>query len=392
MPTFKSGMPEGESFSMKRLLSLICAAIILLPVLAASFRNDVSAEGGSRVIRFANPFYSNGEFDENGLTIDYSMAYLRDISAYTGWRYEYVDCSWEEAVAGMADGSIDITCCVSYTEERSEEAAFTDTSYGQTYTTIFTSDRNEAEVNGFGGLNGMTVGAVNGSASTGHLSDFCRINGIECSVSRFDTAHELIEAVRSGEIGAGVMGYYSDFEGTTAAAKFSPVPYYFVTGLGNKDVLNALDKALMAIKIADPNHDEKLNSLYFKDNDNLLLFDCAELEYINSHEKLRVVYSDSWNPLGMTDKNGNFTGIIADIFSLTAERTGLDFEYVRADTNTEALQMIENGEAEIICGFQSNETAAQSHSIVLTDNYISVPMSIITSQLSPHTGRYAIAN
>lgn len=52
-------------------------------------------------------------------TVDgYGVAYLNEISHYTGWRYEYVYATWQECLELLAKGELDLLGMAQYTPER----------------------------------------------------------------------------------------------------------------------------------------------------------------------------------------------------------------------------------------------------------------------------------
>ena len=95
----------------RRILALALALACLLCLLAA----PLAQARQERVVR-VGWCPSDDAINPHG----YEFEYLQALSQFTGWRYEYVDGSWEECLAGVRDGSIDILSFVQRTTEREQ--------------------------------------------------------------------------------------------------------------------------------------------------------------------------------------------------------------------------------------------------------------------------------
>ena len=56
---------------------------------------------------------------------------MQKIANYTGWKYEYVPCTWNDCFTKLQDGEIDILESISYTDERAETMAFSNMPMGE---------------------------------------------------------------------------------------------------------------------------------------------------------------------------------------------------------------------------------------------------------------------
>ena len=67
-------------------------------------------------------------------TVDgYGVAYLNEISHYTGWRYEYVYATWQECLELLAKGELDLLGMAQYTPERAASYEFASLPSGVEY-------------------------------------------------------------------------------------------------------------------------------------------------------------------------------------------------------------------------------------------------------------------
>lgn len=64
-------------------------------------------------------FDISGIFEQkNNVMTGYAAALLQALSQYTGWRYEWVHVNFKDIPRLLADGTIDLTCGVSYLPSR----------------------------------------------------------------------------------------------------------------------------------------------------------------------------------------------------------------------------------------------------------------------------------
>ena len=85
---------------------------VIVPVQAQSY-------GGTKTIRVA--YREDADFinkSSSGVYKGYGVEYLNKISQYTGWRYEYINESWENQLADLKSGKVDLICNAQKTEAR----------------------------------------------------------------------------------------------------------------------------------------------------------------------------------------------------------------------------------------------------------------------------------
>ena len=71
------------------------------------------------------------------------MEYLNKISQYTGWRYEYINESWENQLADLKSGKVDLICNAQKTEAREKDYDFSCMPVGTEQAVLYTSEDNE---------------------------------------------------------------------------------------------------------------------------------------------------------------------------------------------------------------------------------------------------------
>lgn len=171
------------------LLFLLC---LLLPVpqgalAAASGQSPVQAETSLPLNRTTFHFFSPediaanykaskiirvGYFDQHGVfegegehLSGYAVALLTAISRYTGWEYKWVKIRFDELAQRLDDGTIDLSCGISFTPERSRLYSFSKLRAGYENTCLHVSSMSDIYYMDLDAFNGMRIGFFNDSSS-----------------------------------------------------------------------------------------------------------------------------------------------------------------------------------------------------------------------------------
>jgi two-component system sensor histidine kinase EvgS len=82
--------------------------------------------------------------------------------------------------------------------------------------------------------------------------------------------------------------------------------------------------------------------------DHKLELSYSEERWLAQHPVVRVVVNEAFAPLTFFDSAGNFRGVAADLLELIRLRTGLRFDIQRSRSDSEMIQRIEAGQADLI--------------------------------------------
>jgi len=105
-------------------------------------------------------------------------------------------------------------------------------------------------------------------------------------------------------------------------------------------------------------------------------FSKEEKAWIQNHPVL--TYSEvNWKPLSIIE-NGKMNGIMGDYLSLIAQKSGLTFKYVKANSWPDVLDMFKKGEIDLVPGVGSSPQEFALGS--LSDIYATYPMVIVTGK------------
>lgn len=369
----------------KRGILLALTALLLISGLTLTSAADTGKTGVAPpdVIRVGYFDYEGYlECDENGDYLGYGYEYLQEIANYTGWDYEFVHGSWQELLRKLADGEIDLLGPAEHTRERSLLFDFSRYDCGTEYTALFVrKDNNQVFYDDFESFQGLRVSMVRGTYQNGPFEQFIRRNNINITKCYYDNMDEADEALRSGEVDARLSGSLRHAENEKAVLKILPDPFYFITTKGNTAVMNAVNAAMEEIQTWDVSYNARLYDKYYGAVwSDQVAFTREEARYIQERGPLRVAYNVNWPPL-LYQGSGQTEGVLYGLLEKAAEKSGLSFTYVPANSLEDMVFLVREGRADLLCYYpQERMEAARKSGLALTKRYITVPVSLIWRQ------------
>lgn len=375
----------------------ICLRIIIAILLAIIFAcsslvayaespTNLPSKQESKTVRVG--VFPNGTYMEqtdNGTFHGFNIEYLEELALYANWEYSYVVFdSWTDALVGFEQGDIDILPSVRYRPERDDQMLFSKFSVGNVYTTIHVRmDDTRYAYEDFESFEGMKVGTVKGSATTQAFLDYSTAKGFSVELVPFDNTAELIDALNAGNIDALATSDPGHIDNLKRVAHFSPESLYIALSKDHEELYYELNQSMDRIKSRYPEFFMNLQKKYFSiDTDQDPVFTRDEYDYLADAPKLTVAYASFRMPLSFTDPTtGKFTGISAALFADISRVTGLTFEFIPVDSQREAINMVANGEVDIVYAIDPLLDDPQSK-IRKTGIYLSNPIAMIARSSS----------
>lgn len=116
--------------------------------------------------------------------------------------------------------------------------------------------------------------------------------------------------------------------------------------------------------------------IYYADNSALIL-DNTEIKWIADTPRVRVHNETAWPPFNFY-ANGKPQGFSIDIMELIAAKTGLEIEYVSGPTWAEFLEMMQQGELDVMLNIV--KTPDRLKYLAFTPSYASNPNTILSTR------------
>lgn len=299
--------------------------------------------------------------------------YLQEISKYAGWKLEYISVSYDELDQKLTSGEIDLTGGMLKNDFTMPLYDFADYTSGYSYTVIKVLKGNKKYVPmDYSSFNGMRIGIFRNAVNRiPAYHAFVESNGLQITPVYFDENDVLVDALQNGEIDAILSNDTSMLEDEQIIAKFNAVPYYFATRKGNSTLLRELNFALSTILEVNPKFDDMIYEKNFNKKSDKPLFSTEELSFIETSPPLKVAIVTNLAPIEYYNNHtGTAEGVTPDILHLISSRTGLSFEFVRANNMVEAQKLLYDGDVDLITGL--GRQAQNDLGIVFTKQYLDV--------------------
>ncbi|MDE6704467.1 MAG: transporter substrate-binding domain-containing protein, partial [Treponemataceae bacterium] len=142
--------------------------------------------------------------DAQGNLYGYGIEFLELVSEYSHLNFEYVgyDKSWDQMLAMLESGEIDMVTSARKTAERENNFAFS-LPIGRNNTVLSVKSDNTRLYGGdYRTYDGMTVGIIDGSSQNDILVDFARSHGFSYKTRKYDDAQKLAADLQNGTIDA----------------------------------------------------------------------------------------------------------------------------------------------------------------------------------------------
>ncbi|MEG0766176.1 MAG: transporter substrate-binding domain-containing protein, partial [Clostridia bacterium] len=226
--------------------------------------SGVWAEGNPIRVGFF-PIRGFYEQDAQGRRSGYGVEYLNRLAGVTGWTYEYVDVqTWQEALACLVKGQIDLLAPVQITPERQEQFAFSAYAVGIAYGGILALDTNDALVyEDFDALSHAKIGCVETATFRGPFIRYIAEHGITPTMTYYPGTDAMYAALNAGEVDAIVVNLMTQTENTKLLGKFGAAPFYYMLNQRDTALQETLAQALSQIKTHEPTLEVALTAQYY---------------------------------------------------------------------------------------------------------------------------------
>ena len=359
-----------KKYKSKLLIALVLLLTLLLNITVPFFANAQTVQ--KKVVRVGwhePPFFIK---DDSGRRSGYSYEYLRKLSAYTNWEYEYVEGSWSDLMQMLREGKIDMMSNVSYTEERTKDMLYTSIPMGTEAYYVFVSPNNtEITSDNISSLKGKKVGVAKDSIQKDLFKNWTKKRNIDVNIMELSaTGDELLDMLGKDLDAVVTMDVYGTHEVCLPVCKIGSSDFYFVVSKNRQDLLDVADSALNRIQDENKYYDQQLYDKYLKNTENSRYLSFAEKEWLTDHGKIRIGYQDNYMAYCKKDEStGKLTGALKDYLDYASnafENANIEFEPVCFPTSASALKALKNGE--IDCLFPSNmsDYDAETNGLMLT--------------------------
>jgi diguanylate cyclase (GGDEF)-like protein len=320
---------------------------------------------------------------DDSLKSGFGYDYLQKVSYYTNWKYEYVYGDWDEILAMLSRGEVDVMADVSKTEQRKETMLFPDYPMGVESYYIYVREEEAHKYCGSDGLKGKTVSVNKDSIMEQMLREWDRNGNYQIKIKTYPGTEARYKGVEKGESGATVDAdnAMNNDRHMVPLAKIGSSDYFLAVSNKRPDLLNELNDTLRRITATDPDFTRKLSDKYFSKTTGSTILQEDELKWIQNNPEIRFGYLRDYLPFSEENARGQAIGIITDITREIFDKLNLQEQvhitYVPYDSVTDMIRALQKEQIDVAFPVEDDVAKAEKEKIYLTTSLINTTMNIV---------------
>lgn len=357
---------------VKKIIFLCCLSLCLMAPLFSSAAGETLRVGWFLVdgLQDTNP--------ETGQKSGYSYEYLKAISQFTGWNYEFVDMTFSEAMDALQRGDIDLVGGVARLPDRERVYLYPTQNTGSAGPRLVTrADNRRLVFEGLSDFVGLHVGVYSNGNLYRALKQYSDEHQLDFKITVYAQISDMKTALADGTIDAMMVSGNQRLYDMRLLAQLPQQDTYFITSPGKEWIRDGLDKAIGQIKFYDNSFDMKLINKYFAEQGiPAVAFTDEEQAYID--ERIRedrpivVAFDPAWIPVEYRNpQTGELDGAMKGIFQLLEKYTGLSFRFVTAGSYEKTTQRYVDS-AEVFATVSYDYDWGDLHNVYLTQPFFDV--------------------
>ena len=365
----------------------IFTLLLPMPVQAANkgTKTVEKSQTQSKVVRvgwYEDSYHITGK---NGERSGYAYEYEQAVSAYTGWKYEYVKGDWEELLEKLKKGEIDMMAAISYTDERAKTMLFSDIAMGSEKYYLYADLKNtNISAPDLTTLNGKRIVVMEKSVQATMFSEWEKKQQIKTkhiNVDSFERAKNMlkkhqVDGVISTETPAWVEA------GMSAIATTGQSGIYYAINKKRLDLKKELDSAMRSMEYDKPFYADELYQRYLA-SQSVSVLSSEEKNWITQHGDIKLGYLKDDAGISSIDRqSGKISGVLNDYIAYASNGLGhpLNFELIEFNSQEEQIKALKQGKIDMIFHISQNPYYAEKNHMSLSNTVLSLPMAAITTK------------
>ena len=275
--------------------------------------------------------YERGDFFNVSPAGDHSGAlekWMKAICGRTRWTLDYVYGDFDQSVADVKSGRLDIVAGLGFASRRREEFFFPHTPIGMLRVYLWAHPGSPYKPGNPETWAGMKVGMLAGTVSAERAKrQFDRSPSLGISYRDYHSDKAMLEAYLSGEVDACIDTEQPELTRECALHVYASYPMYVCTALGREALSEELEMALEEICDDFPKYLRMISERHYGLRSEMAALSLNENEWLSGRAKTgEPIYVDfsPW-PFPLFDKNGKPDGFIGALLSEISRKTGLKF-------------------------------------------------------------------
>lgn len=348
----------GKIFTAVLLLVAMISTAVLMPLKT----ERISAEERRKVkVGFLTDMDSMMQMNlSTGIKSGYGYEYLRMVSYYTNWDYNYEIGNWHDLWEMLNDGEIDALVDVSYTEKRAENLLFPNLEYSMgkevyylyalnSNSSLISDDLKEC-------LDGKKVGVTGKSLQESLMKEKIQELGSNCEVVVFTTDNFRNDAFQSNKVDFIVESKSSELEGWNAFYEMGTSECYLAFAPGREELVNEFNYAMRQMYRVNPTCVNDLYNEYYSEGSVNATLSEFEEQWAHTHSEIRLGY--------LTDdmSNPHAKEILMELIAQIQEKLGLKelgISIKEFDNYSEMKEALDSDEIDLVYPMIDDEYEAE---------------------------------
>ena len=178
------------------------------------------------------------EISDAGTPFGYNYDYLKAISEYTGWEYEFIYDSFDNCLSMLKKGEIDIVGCIIKTSERLPLFYYPEIPAGISCRYIFTTLDSSLTFQDFVDKSNINIAVLSNSFNIDAYKIYATENNLgKHNVIGCDNTFIMERMLNDGYVEAAITGTIPDSTKFKIIEEFSPQPFYFAISKKREDLI-----------------------------------------------------------------------------------------------------------------------------------------------------------
>ncbi len=319
-----------------------------------------------------------GFLEENweGHYTGYGYEYMEFLSNYGNWNFEYIPVdTWSELGEMLNSGEVDIIPSMPGDYHLIPNAAKTEHVVGRFFMGLFTKDIDIKQ--------SMRLGNLSTSYPTPTLPKIAESQGFSYEFTTYQNRQDMFTAFENNDIDGYVESMLDPKVKYNVYALFDRQSYRLLVRSDNKSLLDELNQAMDLMLTYQPDIRDRLSNKYIRNVGTPLVLNTAEREYLKEKKKITAVFIVNRKPYGYFE-DGKAKGVIPEILKRFSQDLGVEFEFVKANSPTEARHMLRDGKVDIMADSVCDYSQANLSNMKPTQPYMI--MAYVPVKRQDHVG------
>ena len=273
--------------------------------------------------------YSRGDLFEvspDGAHSGAFEAWMRSIVGHTHWEVDYVYGDYDESLADVLDGRLDMIGGLGYTTTRRDKFFYPHTPMGMLRVYLWARPDSPYKPGEPETWHGMKVGLLASTISSQRARrQFDGDESISCV--EYSSDKDMLRAYFNGDIDACVDVEMPELEHEKALHLYASHPMYICTSLKRKDLFLELEKAMEEICDDFPKYLRMISEHHYGTHSDMAALSMTERSWLARRRRNSTPIMIDFSPWPFTilDDNGKPAGFVGQLIQELNQRTGLKF-------------------------------------------------------------------